>query len=159
MINKLNTPGFQDSQGFLRSILTILFVALFAAPVVASAGVADDDGITIERPGIEVQLDSAKVYKVVDTMPEIVGGLKEIYKHIEYPSKALNNNIEGRVFIRFTVDEDGNATDPEVMRDIGGGCGQAAIDAIKEIKFTPGKHKGQVVKVQYGLPINFKIQR
>ena len=110
------------------------------------------DGIVLNAAN-----DTTEVYDVVDQMPEIVGGLPEIYKHIKYPSKAKNDRIEGRVFIRFIVDENGKVQSPQILKDIGGGCGQAAIEGIQKVKFMPGSKNGTPVKVYYSLPVNFKI--
>lgn len=61
-------------------------------------------------------------------------------------------------FVRFVVDESGNVKNPEVLKDIGAGCGEAAIEGIKKVKFTPATNGGQPVSVYYTLPITFKIQ-
>ncbi|WP_421774991.1 energy transducer TonB [Gracilimonas sp.] len=101
--------------------------------------------------------DSVKIYDVVDQMPEIEGGIKEVYKNIDYPRAAVAGRIEGRVFVKFVVDENGKVKNPEVIKDIGAGCGEAAIEGIKKVKFTPGKLQGKAVKVYYTLPVSFKI--
>lgn len=102
--------------------------------------------------------DSDKVYTVVDKMPEIKGGLPALYKKIEYPKKAVKKHITGRVFLQVIVDKKGNPKNAKVIRDIGGGCGQAAVDAISKMKFKPGKKNGEKVKVKYSLPITFRIK-
>ena len=101
--------------------------------------------------------DSSEVYTVVDQMPEVEGGLGSVYKHIEYPSLAKNNKTEGRVFIKFIVDENGNVRSPEILKDIGSGCGEAAIEGIKKVRFKPGIHQGKKVKVYFTMPINFQL--
>lgn len=103
--------------------------------------------------------DTAEVYNIVDTMPEIVGGLSVLYDKIEYPELAMNNGVQGRVFVRFIVDENGDVTNPEILKDIGAGCGNAAVKALKHVKFTQAKLNGEVVKVYYTLPITFKISK
>jgi len=105
-----------------------------------------------------IEVDTTEVLTMAEVMPEIVGGLKEVYKNIDYPSAAIQNNIEGRVFIRFVVDENGDVKNPEVLKDIGAGCGEAAIKGIKKVKFTPGKQNGQPVSVYFTLPVTFKIE-
>lgn len=105
-----------------------------------------------------ISFDSTEVFNVVDEMPEIIGGIQEIYKHIEYPRSARLAEIEGRVFLKFIVDEKGNVSNPMVIKDIGGGCGDAAIAGIKKVKFKPGKNGGEPVRVYYTLPVTFKIQ-
>ena len=46
----------------------------------------------------------------------------------------------------------------KVIKGVGGGLDEAALDAIKQTKFTPGKQKGKPVKVQVSIPIVFKLQ-
>lgn len=104
------------------------------------------------------QSDDSEVYTVVDEMPEMIGGVSALYGEIKYPSAAIRSGIEGRVFIQFVVDKEGNVRDEKVLRDIGGGCGEAALDAVKEVKFTPGKKGGVAVNVQYSMPVTFKLE-
>lgn len=105
-----------------------------------------------------VMAQDSDVHTVVDQMPEIEGGLPALYKEIEYPKEAVKNNISGRVFLQVIVDENGNAQNPKVIRDIGGGCGEAAAEAITKVNFKPGVHKGEKVKVKYSLPVTFRIE-
>ena len=102
--------------------------------------------------------DDEDIYRVVDEMPEIVGGIQELYKHLRYPERALRGSVEGRVVVQFVIDENGNVHNPEILRDIGAGCGEAAVDAIQKVQFTPGRQNGIAVPVIYALPINFQIQ-
>lgn len=98
------------------------------------------------------------MHTVVDTMPEIVGGLKSLYDNIRYPREAVSRGIEGRVYLQFIVTESGRVEDPKVLRDIGGGCGEAALEALSKIQFTPGVHEGNLVKVLYTLPVAFRLE-
>jgi protein TonB len=104
------------------------------------------------------QADDSEVYTVVDVMPQMVGGMESLYGEIKYPRKAAIDGIEGRVFIQFVVDKDGNVRDEKVLRDIGGGCGDAALEAVRGVKFTPGKKGGVAVNVQYSMPVTFKLE-
>jgi protein TonB len=114
--------------------------------------------LTLFNP-VDVQAqDSDEIYTVVDEMPEIVGGLSSLYNQIEYPRQAVRQGVEGRVFVQFVVDESGNAVDPVILRDIGAGCGEAAVKAIQKVKFTPGKQNGAPVKVKFSLPVSFEIK-
>lgn len=104
-----------------------------------------------------VDTDSTQIYRVVDKMPEIKGGIEAVYQAIVYPKEALDKRIEGRVFLKFIIDEKGNVTNAEVLKDIGAGCGQAAIRGIEKVGFTPGLLDGKAVKVHFSLPITFKM--
>jgi protein TonB len=45
-----------------------------------------------------------------------------------------------------------------VIRGIGGGCDEEAKRVIKGLpKFTPGKQNGRPVRVQFNVPVNFKL--
>ncbi len=130
----------------------MIAILMLAASVQIQAGEIKGD------INFETSADTAEVLTMAEVMPEIVGGLKEVYKNIDYPRQASLNNVEGRVFIRFIVDEKGNVQKPEVLKDIGAGCGDAAIKGIKKVKFTPAKNGGQPVSVYFTLPVTFKIQ-
>lgn len=97
-------------------------------------------------------------YVAVDEMPEPIGGLYSIQSKIVYPEEAKRNGIEGRVFIQAFIDETGNVADAKVIKGVGHGLDEAALEAVKRTKFTPGIHKGEPVKVQVSIPIQFKLQ-
>ena len=101
--------------------------------------------------------EEPEVFLVVERQPEIKGGIKQVYKYLEYPPLALRAGIEGRVYLEFVVDERGRVVDPRVTRGIGGGCDAAAIEAVKKVKFTPGMQRGRPVKVRYNMFIRFQL--
>ena len=131
----------------------LLFLLMGAGNIQKEIVIADESNATL----VAMVLDSSQVYTVVDKMPELVGGLPALYDHLVYPKTAADNGVEGRVFVRFIVDEKGNVTEPTVLKDIGAGCGEEAVRALKEVKFTPGLVNNAPVKVFYTLPITFKI--
>lgn len=96
-------------------------------------------------------------YVVVEQMPEMIGGLASLQKEIKYPQMARNAGIEGRVIIQFIVNEQGQVENPQIIRGIGGGCDEEALRAVKLAQFKPGKQRGEPVRVQYSLPIVFKL--
>lgn len=79
--------------------------------------------------------------------------------NVEYPEEAKNAGTEGTVYVSFIIDEEGRVTEPSIIRDIGDGCGDAAIDVLKKMpKWEPGKDKGEIVKVKLNLPIHFYLK-
>lgn len=81
-----------------------------------------------------------------------------VRKNFYYPSEALENRIEGRVFIRFVIEKDGSveivsARGPhKILED-------AAINMFRKLpKLIPGTQRGDPVRVSYGVPIMFKLQ-
>ncbi|MFV1885473.1 MAG: energy transducer TonB, partial [Balneola sp.] len=93
----------------------------------------------------------------VEEMPKLVGGLASIQSKVKYPEMARKAGIEGRVTLQFIVNEEGRVENPRVIRGIGGGCDEAALEAVKMAEFTPGVQKGEPVRVQYSLPIIFRL--
>lgn len=92
-----------------------------------------------------------------ETMPTPVGGLESIMKNVTYPSLAKNAGVQGKVFLLAYINENGGVDDVKIVKGIGAGCDEAAIDAVKKSKFNPGKNKGLPVKVKLSLTINFKL--
>lgn len=161
MINKIHLTeltGDFDLKAVTIFTYLLLFMLLiaFAFPARVSA---DANDFLKEYPFEEVYVDTSEVFTVVDVMPEIIGGLPALYKEIKYPRQAVNSGIEGRVFIQFIVETDGSISEPNIMRDLGAGTGDAAIAALENVEFTPGEHQGEKVRVRFSLPVTFKIQK
>jgi len=88
--------------------------------------------------------------------------LQYISNKLKYPAVARENGIEGLVVVRFIVSKKGEIIKMKILRDIGAGCGQAALDVVSAMNnlpdsWTPGKQRGRPVNVQYTLPVKFKI--
>lgn len=92
-----------------------------------------------------------------EVMPAPDGGMGSIIKHITYPDIARKTGVAGRVYVLAYIDDQGNCVDAKVVKGIGAGCDEAAVDAVKKVKFSPGKNKGVAVKVKLSLPIEFKL--
>lgn len=101
--------------------------------------------------------DSEDFFVAVEQQPKLKGGQKWLYNHIKYPDMARKAGIEGRVIVQFIVDENGNVENPHVIRGIGGGCDKEALRVVKQAHFTPGRQRGKAVRVQFSLPIVFKL--
>ncbi|MCO6485095.1 MAG: TonB family protein [Saprospiraceae bacterium] len=89
--------------------------------------------------------------------------LEFIYANIKYPPIARENGVEGTVVVTFVVEKDGAVKDAKIVRDIGAGCGDEALRVVelmnkKSLKWTPGKQRGKPVRVQFNLPVKFKLQ-
>lgn len=95
-----------------------------------------------------------------DVAPEFGSDLMEyMAKNIKYPKKAQKEKIEGRVVVKFVVDEEGNVTNPKIVRSPDQSLSDAALDVINNMpKWKPGEMKGKRVKVSLTLPVSFKLQ-
>ena len=85
--------------------------------------------------------------------------LQYIAKRIKYPSVARENKIEGRVVLKFVVDEKGEVRNMKIVRGVAGGCTEEAVRVLKNMpQWKPGRHGGRNVKVYFTLPITFILQ-
>ena len=103
--------------------------------------------------------DDPAFYQTVEVMSEPIGGMSAIYKKIGYPEYAKENKIEGVVKVLTFIDRDGEVLDAQVVEGIGFGCDEAARLAVFHHRFKPGLIKGQRVKVQMEIPIEFKLEK
>jgi protein TonB len=78
---------------------------------------------------------------------------------MKYPEEAKELGVQGKVFVTFVVEIDGSISNVRVLRGIGSGCDDEAVRVVKSMpKWIPGKQRGVPVRVQFNLPINFKLQ-
>lgn len=104
--------------------------------------------------------DDDEVYFVaVEDLPEPIGGIAAIQRLVVYPEIAKRAGVEGTVYVEAFVDESGAVTKAAVVKGIGAGCDEAAVEAIKKTKFRPGKQRGKPVKVRMSIPIRFRLQK
>lgn len=110
--------------------------------------------------------EKAEEYRdYAEVMPEPVGGDEAFYsflsKKIRYPSKARSLGIEGKVYVRFIVDENGKLSDLEVIRGIGAGCDEEVLRVLNlpnAPKWKPGRSGGYRVKVRMIVPVDFRLK-
>lgn len=125
-------------------------------------------------------VEPTDIFKVVEQMPRFPGCediagdnkakeecakgklMEYIYKVVKYPAIARENGIEGSAVVQFTVGKNGEIEDITIVRNPGAGLGDAAKAAIESMntmsmKWTPGKQRGVPVKVQYTVPLKFKL--
>ncbi|MCB9188675.1 MAG: energy transducer TonB [Flavobacteriales bacterium] len=100
------------------------------------------------------------VYEVVEEMPEFPGGIEALYEYladnIKYPQMCVDNNVQGKAYIRFTVEKDGSISNLEVIKSAHKLLDKEAVRVVGSMpKWKPGKQLNKVVRVSYTLPINF----
>ncbi|MBD2713873.1 TonB family protein [Microvirga sp. STR05] len=96
-----------------------------------------------------------------EVMPQFVGGnealMKYMQKNLKYPPLALRSNIEGKVFISFTVQADGSIADVQVLKGLGFGTDEEAVRVVKGMPaWVPGQQNKRSVAVRYNMPITFR---
>jgi len=115
-------------------------------------------GLETQDISVENLDDPEDYFVVVEEMPELIGGLASIQQQIRYPEMARRAGIEGRVYVQFIINEQGDVERPRVIRGIGGGADEEALRVVSQARFKPGLQRGQPVRVQYSLPIFFRLE-
>lgn len=132
------------------------------APVKPS--VVPDTSSRIVEPVHGEVMTSEPVFVNVDEPPTYPGGDKALKKFIEdsirYPRIAAEQYIGGMVIVTFTVETNGSILNPQIVRDVGAGCGLEALRLVGIMpKWNPGKMEGRPVRVQFELPIFFDNEK
>lgn len=123
-----------------------------------------EGAITGSTTGVEGGGDDPnKIFQSVAIQPEYPGGMDAFRKWVassfQYPQAAIDAGVKGAVELTFVVERDGSLTDIKVLRDLGYGTGQAAVNLLKKSrKWSPGVQNGRAVRVQYKLPISLNLQ-
>lgn len=106
------------------------------------------------------EIDANGIYNVVDKMPEFDGDLmKFLGSNIKYPEQAKKDKIEGRVVVKFVIDENGNVANALILKSPDQSLSDAALAVVNSMpKWKPGENKGKKVKVYFTLPIQYKME-
>lgn len=80
-----------------------------------------------------------------------------ISKNLQYPIKALENNIEGSVFLSYEVGFNGIVENIKILKGIGFGCDEEAVRLISLIKYEPQNNHGVKIISKHKIKINFKL--
>lgn len=124
----------------------------------ASAMIAEDD------TKIKVEKDKSGIYMRAEMAPAYPGGqngLNEyITQNIEYPADAIDNSIEGTVYVQFAVDEKGKVSQVRTAgAKLGYGLEEEAVRVVSNMPaWTPGQVNGKKVKVWRTLPIVYRLE-
>ena len=103
-----------------------------------------------------------EVLDFVEEMPSFPGGIQAFYqyvsKNMDYPARARRMGIEGKVFVQFIIDQQGNIIEATAVKGIGAGCDEEAVRVLEGApQWNPGKQRGRAVKVRMILPISLKL--
>jgi bla regulator protein blaR1 len=102
-------------------------------------------------------------YTVVEEMPEFPGGdaalLRYIAENTNYPETAKEQNIQGKVIIRFCITPDGGVSLVSVLKGVSPDLDAEALRVVNSLPlFKPGRQGGKQVPVWYMVPISFALK-
>jgi protein TonB len=106
--------------------------------------------------------DADAVYTSAEVMPQFPGGylalIRYIYDHTKYPTAALKQKIEGRVWCSFIVNKDGSISDISVEEGVYIFLDEEAIRVLSSMpNWSPALVDKKEVRMKIYLPIVFKL--
>lgn len=168
----VEAPKFKD-QTVTKEVSNVV------QPPVVSPKPAAKPAKPVLPPPPKVEEVIEEVFSIVEEMPRFPGCdmegtyeakkacadkkmLEFIYENVKYPSVARENNVEGTAVVSFVVEKDGSISTVKILRDPGAGCGEEALRIIELMqkmpeKWIPGRQGNQKVRVQFNLPIRFRL--
>lgn len=118
-----------------------------------------------EHKVVVVEQKEEEVEAFVDEEAEFPGGMQACYafigKNINYPQIAIEENLQGKCYVNFVVDREGNISDVRVAKGVTGcpECDKEAIRVVRMMpKWKPGKKNGKDVKSRFMVPVNYKLE-
>lgn len=83
-----------------------------------------------------------------------------VYKYVKYPSSAVKNGIQGKVYVSFVIEKDGKVSNVEVVQGLSDDLDDEAVKVVSiSPKWTPGEIRGRKVRTRIVLPIEFRLKR
>ena len=106
--------------------------------------------------------EQGEVFQVVEEQPMFLGGMDELMKYlqkeIKYPKEALEQGKQGRVIVQFVVNKDGSISNDTIVRSVDPFLDAEALRIIRSMpNWTPGKQRGEPVRVRFTLPVTFRL--
>lgn len=113
----------------------------------------------VEEKKVE-QVVESKPLTIAEKMPSFKGNVNQwLSQHIVYPAAAAENNVQGKVIVRFVVGKDGSVSQASVVRSVDPALDREALRAVNSMpKWNPGMNNGQPAAVWFTLPVTFRLQ-
>ena len=173
MMNKTKSPALKLAKYLL--ILPLTFLLIVANSCVnrekkSGGDTATESVVTTSDPADKPDLfseetveDNSEVFVVVEEQPSFPGGnaamMRFLSDNIKYPTEAQEKGTEGRVIVNFVVEKDGRLSDFNVVRGIDPLLDNEAVRVLKSMpNWSPGKQRGEVVRVRFTLPVVFRLE-
>ena len=139
----------------------ILFVFLFSPSF--AFGQVEYDSLCIDSTEANDDIELDLIIDCFLVQAEFPGGEDSLFAYLQrtivYPDSAQVLKISGTVYISFVVEADGSSSRVKLLRGIGGGCDEAALEAVRNMpKWKPEEGRGRSYAVAMIIPIKFSLK-
>ena len=148
--------------------LSVIFASACKQDAIEETNLQDNAETVNPKDVVYIEMEPEEthddVFMVVEEMPEFPGGtmalLEYLRSNIKYPKECRDNNIQGRVLVSFIVGKDGKITNPEIVLGVDPALDAEAMKVVAAMpEWKPGTQNGEKVRVQYTIPINFRLNK
>ena len=114
-----------------------------------------------EAPKVEAPKEDIekKIFTFAEQQPTFKGNVQAwLTSHLQYPAVAIENNIQGKVIVKFVVGRDGSVSQVQIARGVDPALDREALRVVNSMpKWIPGMNNGQPANVWFQLPVTFKL--
>jgi len=147
---------------FIYELLVVDDNVLIPDEIDPIADLTDINEVPIFDFTIPEEIDSNKIFVIVDKMPQFPGGEKALMQYlreqVRYPSLSIEYGVQGRVYVQFVVNSKGEIVDVEIMKGVDKYLDEEALRVVANMpRWQPGLQSGKAVNVSFQLPINFQL--
>ena len=123
---------------------------------------AVQEQVVVKEPEPEVKKEE-EIFVAVEQQAEFPGGqgalMKWLSQYVRYPETAQQNDVQGRVIVKFVVEKDGSIGTATILKGVDKDLDREALRVVKKMpKWQPGKNNGVAVRSYFNLPVVFKLQ-
>jgi TonB family protein len=156
MMTKKRTGSTASFKMIMALPLAILLIFMFACK---------DSGVKKEAASAKPATETPEeIFTVVEVMPVFQNDttytalMQWVGANVTYPDEAKKNGTQGRVMVKFIIDEHGNVSKPEVVSGVDPLLDKAALEVVAKCpQWSPGMQGGKAVKTYFTLPIAFRL--
>lgn len=135
-------------------------------PELPSTEIDPNEGYIVpDIPDTEEDFDHGDpdIWDYTEVAPVFPGGMKGLLhylgKHTKYPTIAVENDIQGKVYVRFVINEKGEVGDAQLIRSVDPLLDKEALRVVSNLpKWKPGRQAGKPVSVWFTIPIVFVLK-
>ena len=170
-LKKRVTMIYKKKTSLKRRLFALALVPAIGAGIAVTtipsvAGVLESLAESPEAVPVSASTGKAKerdVYTAVETMAEFPGGMEELLQYLKttitYPESAIKEHVQGRVIVKFVIEEDGTVADAEIIKGVSPGLDAEALRVVNNMpRWIPAKVKGKAVASNFTLPVNFSLE-
>ncbi len=132
--------------------------------IIAPTEIDPNEGYIIPEITNPEEIDNEpKIWLITEEEPIFPGGLKGLQhylaKNTKYPNQAIENDMQGKVYVRFVINEKGRVENAHIIRHLYPILDKEAIRVVQSLPdWKPGKQAGKAVKVWFTVPIVFVLR-